>query len=62
MNHPFIANLNGKERHKNLINEANNHRRVKAINRDRSQKDIFPKFWKNLPLQVYRVLGKPAVE
>ena len=62
MNHPLIANLNGKEYHKNLINAAKNHRRVKAVNRGRGQKDIFLKFWKNLPLPENRVLGKPAVE
>jgi len=62
MNQPVIANLNGNERHKSLINETKNHRRGKAIKRDRSQKDTRPKFWKILPLSMYRTLDKTAVE
>jgi hypothetical protein len=57
-----IANLNGKERHKNLINEAKNHRRVKAINKSCGLKETFLKLEKNLPKPVYRVLEKIAVE
>jgi hypothetical protein len=62
MNHPLIANLNGKERHKNLINEAKNHRRFKAIRRGRGQKETFLILGKRLPLPVNQVLEKTAVE
>lgn len=43
MNHPVIANLSGKERHKSLIEKNQNHQGVKVINKDYRQKDTFLK-------------------
>jgi hypothetical protein len=62
MNHPLIANLNGNERHKSLIIEAENHRREKAISRGRGKRVTTPKFLEALAFPVNRVLGKTAVE